>query len=363
MTERIETGELKFIVSDSIFLTEKKGISKENYFEVMLPALEKELQRHVGEIQNGLTDELYEMLAYHLGWTNEAGQKPTVHGKRIRPLMMMLVAEGLGQDWRTVLPAAAAIELVHNFSLIHDDIQDHSDLRRGRPTVWKKWGVDQAINAGDAMFALAHQAILRLGDNTSAASVLQALDVMTQACMGLAQGQYLDLNYERENDLSQEAYWYMVTRKTASLIAASCELGAILAGAGANTRTACRKLGESLGLAFQAKDDFLGIWGNEAQIGKPVTSDLLSRKKSLPIVFALEANGEFAAWWKQDVFVPEEIPNLVSLLENDGAREYTLDMVNGLTDLALEEMQEIPFSSEHRSIISDLIFGLLHREK
>src|SRR4030067_283120 len=141
------------------------------------------------------------MVAYHLGWEGD-GAGSDARGKRIRPLLVVLACAAAGGDWGKALPAAAAVELVHNFSLIHDDIQDNSPLRRGRTTVWKHWGIPQAINAGDAMLTLAHLSALRLANTISAEVAIQAATIFQQACLQLTKGQYLDLSYENRRPLS-----------------------------------------------------------------------------------------------------------------------------------------------------------------
>ncbi len=160
------------------------------------------------------------------------------------------------------LPAAAAVELVHNFSLIHDDIEDRSSLRRGRLTVWKKWGIPQAINAGDAMFTLAHLQLLHLMNNHTISVTLKSIKILQQACLHLTQGQYLDLSYENRDHISLDEYWSMVAGKTAALLSASTELGALSAVDDEQICKCYRNFGKSLGMAFQVQDDYLGIWGN-----------------------------------------------------------------------------------------------------
>ena len=166
------------------------------YIETMLPAIESELQRQVARLDEPLTRPFYEMLTYHMGWTGE-GAGPDVTGKRIRPLLVLLVITSYEMKWLHALSATAAIELIHNFSLVHDDIQDNSDKRRGRTTVWKKWNMPQAINVGDALFVIANQAILDLSKNYSADVVVRTARVIQNACLNLTRGQYLDMTYEK----------------------------------------------------------------------------------------------------------------------------------------------------------------------
>src|SRR5689334_6149426 len=228
------------------------------FIEIMLPEIEKELQLQVARLN--LKDSLpfHEMLTYHMGWTGEgAGAEAT--GKRIRPLMVLLTTASCGAEWRSALPAAAAVELVHNFSLVHDDVQDNSDKRRGRPTVWKKWGVPMAINAGDALFVIANQAILDLEKSLPASTVVRAASILNNTCLELTRGQYLDMSYEQHSDLKIADYWPMISGKTSALLSACTHIGALIGGADEQAQESYRSFGHGLGLAFQVQDDVLGI--------------------------------------------------------------------------------------------------------
>ncbi len=177
----------------------------------MLPAIEKELKRIVARLDEPRTRLFHEMLTYHMGWSGE-GCGPEAAGKRIRPLLVLLTCAASNRTpdktgseagmWKHALPAAACIELIHNFSLVHDDIQDGSDLRRGRLTVWKKWGMPQAINAGDALFILAQMALLETKDTFPPEKALQAGAIINEACLALSSGQFLDISYEKRIDLA-----------------------------------------------------------------------------------------------------------------------------------------------------------------
>jgi geranylgeranyl pyrophosphate synthase len=184
---------------------------------------------------------------------------------------------------------------VHNFSLVHDDIQDNSDKRRGRPTLWTKWGMPQAINTGDGLFVLSNLAVSDLAENYLADTALRAARALHETCLDLTRGQYMDISYEDRLDLDEDDYWPMITGKTAALLAGCCQMGAILGGAAPASEAAYRDFGLALGLAFQVQDDILGIWGDEAVTGKSAASDLLEGKKSLPVLYGLGKNGPFAA--------------------------------------------------------------------
>jgi geranylgeranyl diphosphate synthase type I len=328
----------------------------------MFSAIEGELHRTVDRIDRPDLAELRHMLSYHLGWEGQ-GAGPQATGKRIRPLLLVLTCAAAGGEWLLALPAAAAVELLHNFSLIHDDIQDNSPLRRGRPTVWKRWGIAQAINAGDAMFTLANLALLRLAETTSPNLAIQASRILQDTCLHLTAGQFLDISYESRGDLTLEAYWPMVSGKTAALLAACTELGALVAGVPEDTRSAYRQFGHALGLAFQAHDDLLGMWGDEALTGKSAESDLVSGKKSLPVLYGLSHDGPFAWRWTQGAIEPVEVPALAAELEAKGARQYTQDTANHLTNTALEALERARPRGAAGEALVDLARRLLKRQK
>jgi len=235
--------------------------------KILFSAIEDELKRQVARLDEPRTKPFYDMLTYHMGWTGE-GAGPAATGKRIRPMMLLLTVaacdETNDQKWLYATPAAAAVELVHNFSLVHDDIQDNSEKRRGRTTTWKIWGAPLAINVGDALFVMSNQAIMELKEHYPAEKVVQAATILQDTCLDLTRGQFLDMSYEGRIDLGVEDYWPMVAGKTAALLSACCHIGSVLGGADKGRQDAYRSFGHALGMAFQVQDDILGIWGNEA---------------------------------------------------------------------------------------------------
>lgn len=328
--------------------------------QTMRPSVEEYLQRVLADLMPPGQPELRSMLAYHMGWEGE-GAGAEAQGKRIRPLLVLLSAAAAGADWHDALPAAAAVEYVHNFSLIHDDIQDGSRLRRGRPTVWVKWGTAQAINAGDVMFTLAHLAIYELWRVLPANCALDAAAVLDQTCMQLTEGQYLDLSYEQRHDLTLDDYWPMVRGKTAALLGCCTELGALVAGVTDERRAAFRQFGVNLGLAFQAQDDWLGLWGDAATTGKSTHSDLVSGKKTLPVLFALGLGREFSARWKQGGIQPEEVERLAKMLVQEGAQQYTEEAADRLTREALDALDQATEGSNGALALRRLAEVLLKR--
>jgi len=285
----------------------------------MLETIEAELQTSVELLDRDLGSEMVEMISYHLGWREQSTGK----GKRLRPLLSLLTCQAAGGDWRTCLPVACAVELIHNFTLIHDDIEDQSDTRRGRITVWKRWGVAQAINTGDAVLILAQLSSQRLRHaGVAAATVLDVQHALNEACLRLTVGQYQDLAFENRLDVSEPAYIEMVEGKTAALIASGTQAGALVAAAQADVVEAYRAFGRHLGLSFQIQDDILGIWGAPEVTGKPAGDDLRSRKKSLPILYGMHNSDEFAALWADPDLDPHDIHGMTEALEKAGALTY-----------------------------------------
>jgi geranylgeranyl diphosphate synthase type I len=229
-------------------------------------------------------------MRYHFGWEDITGRAvPEAAGKMLRPSLCLLCCEAAGGDAALAMPAAIALELVHNFTLIHDDIEDSSETRHGRTTLWKAAGIPQAINTGDGMFVLAHRTLLRLAEaGVPAGATLEAARVLDDACVALCDGQYADIGFEQTMAVTRAQYEAMIAGKTAALLGASCAIGAIAGGADASTVDAFGACGRNLGMAFQVQDDVLGIWGDPATTGKPVADDIRSRKKTFPIVYALD---------------------------------------------------------------------------
>ena len=327
----------------------------------ILPEIETELQHQVKRLDKPQTKVFHEMLTYHMGWTGK-GAGADARGKRIRPLMVLLTVSSCGTDWKTALPAAAAVELVHNFSLVHDDIQDNSPKRRGRLTVWKKWDMPQAINVGDALFVISNQAMMDLTKNYPAEKVIRAASVLHNTCLDLTRGQFLDMSYENRNDLTIEDYWPMIEGKTAALISACTQIGAILGNADETTIEQYRSFGRDLGLAFQVQDDILGIWGDEALTGKSAASDLVEGKNSLPVLYGISQKGRFAKRWAASAVRPEEVVEVAQILKDEGAYKFAQREGARLTDRALSALKKSNAQGEAGAALMELANKLLHRE-
>jgi geranylgeranyl diphosphate synthase, type I len=329
--------------------------------EMMLPVLEKELQQQIQRLDDPSTHLFHDMLAYHMGWSTDNTLAVSA-GKRIRPLLMLLVVSACGGEWLRATPAAAAIELLHNFSLIHDDIEDNSPMRRGRVTVWKKFGLPMAVNAGDALFAISDLSALDIDPASPAETVLRAARVLHLACLSLTRGQYLDLSYEKRMDLAVDDYWPMVDGKTAALLAACGEMGGILGGATSAIAGNYAAFGRNLGLAFQVQDDILGVWGDEYVTGKSAASDLVEGKNSLPVLYGIGGGGAFSRRWAAAPIRAEEAKTVAQMLKDEGAYEYCTQEAQRLTNVALEELRAASPTGAAGEALEELAHAMLNRQ-
>ncbi len=328
----------------------------------MRTALNDEM-REVLKADGEMPDCLHGMIHYHMGWRDPDMSLSNVNtGKQIRPLLLMLVCQASGGDWKQAVPAAAAVELLHNFTLIHDDIEDTNPTRRRRDTLWKIWGVAQAINAGDAIFALAHIALIRLAESgLPAERVLRALRRFDETGVSLARGQHADLRFEQQDMINVEEYLEMITLKTAVLPSLCSELGAIIAGADDDAVDLYRQFGLNFGLAYQIIDDILGIWGDESFIGKSVSTDIITGKKTLPILYGLEKSGELRDLYRETRKDENYIRRVVNLLDQTGARKFAADKAAAYSRSTLSCLEAARPGGSARVALNQLTNALLCR--
>lgn len=340
---------------------------------MMMPSVFEKYRADIdGELRaalSGYVSPMYDMLRYHLGWIDERCQ-PMIgsSGKALRPTLCLLACEVTGGNHRRALPAAASLELIHNFSLIHDDIQDDDRERRHRPTVWSLWGKPQAINAGTAMRVIASLTALRLEEQGfHPQKVLRIQNLLDRTCLRLIEGQYLDISYESRLDVGVNDYLTMVEGKTASLIACSLETGAMLGTDDELVHKAFRNFGLNLGLAFQIQDDVLGIWGDEAKTGKPVGNDILRRKKSFPIVFALEkaegvARAKLVSIYRGLSISEEGAAAVLRIIDEVNTRAEARRVAEQCRTKALMAIQETALSPYGRQNLEEMANFLTQRE-
>ena len=332
-----------------------------------LDAIEDDLRAALAA-DEGAVAPLYRMMQYHVGWLDATlAPAEAPRGKRLRPLMCLLACEAAGGSWRSAIPAASAVELVHNFSLIHDDIEDNSDTRRHRPTVWSLWGIPQAINTGDAMWAVARLSCHRLTAlGHPAERVLRVMTTLDEACLALCTGQYLDLAFEEQATVSLDDYARMIEGKTAALLSAALSAGAALAGACDGVVASYRAFGRELGLAFQITDDILGIWGDPAVTGKSAASDILARKKTLPTLHALgweRAHGGDALMrlYAAPSLSEDDVPRVLQLLDRAGARAFAEERAQIHVDRTLRHLSASGGSGPAQEALRELALSLVGR--
>ena len=305
---------------------------------------------------------------YHFGWWNEHDE-PTHNnsGKAVRPTLTLLCAEAVAPATTpadTAIPAAVAVELVHNFSLLHDDVMDGDLTRRHRPTAWTIYGSGPAILAGDALLSLAFEVIASSGHPRAQ----DGMRILSAAVIDLLDGQQADLSFERRTDVARSECLSMAERKTGALLGASCAIGALFGGADQQRVSLLRDFGELVGLAFQFVDDLLGIWGDPAITGKSRHSDLDSRKKSLPVVAALTSNtpaGEaLAALYHQEApLTALDLIRAAELVDLAGGRDWSQAMADDLLAQALGQLRAATQNQKTTTELTTLAALITRRDR
>jgi geranylgeranyl diphosphate synthase type I len=303
----------------------------------------------------------YGQIQYHLGWVNSDFSPAATHpGKLLRPTLLLLAYEAAGAwglatetpDYlRRAMPAAVAVELTHNFTLIHDDIEDGDTERRHRPTLWKLWGIPQSINTGDGLFALGRLALWGVVDEGVESSIAARLGaILDLACLTLSEGQYLDISFEGRQDVSVAMYIDLISRKTGALMRCAAEMGALLGTRDQETVERLSSFGRAIGVAFQARDDLLGVWASKAELGKTSAGDILRRKKSLPILHALEQADEQDQLFLRNIYeqetpvTGEQVEAVLAIFARTRTRDYCREFLADQCRLAHEALANVPRS-------------------
>jgi geranylgeranyl diphosphate synthase type I len=324
----------------------------------LLADTEAEILRVVSN-SDPATAGVYEMIRYHLGLDGSEGPR----GKRMRPLLGLLAYASIAGEHARALPGAAAVELGHNFSLVHDDIEDGDVERRHRATLWAVHGIPQAINTGDLIFSLSRVALHRLTDlGFSDSKVLRLMRLYDETCVLLCEGQYIDIATSATDEpMTVELYFDMIGRKTAALISGSIEAGALLATDDEDVISRYRRFGWALGLAFQLNDDLLGIWGQEQKTGK-VPTDIARHKKTLPVLYAFQHadtsdRERLAALQALSEPSEAQVGEIVTILERSGAQDFTRAEAQRWRDECLAELDGLDVVD---SAARDRLRGIIH---
>lgn len=286
-------------------------------------------------------------------------------GKRLRPVLVLMACEAVGGDINRALTPAIGLEMFHNFTLLHDDVMDKADIRRGKPTVHVKWDDNTAILSGDAMLTMATQLIAQ-----APADVMpQVMDLYNHTAMEIYEGQQYDVDFETRNDVTVDEYIEMIRLKTSVLLGCACKMGALIGGADEATAQLFYKVGENLGLAFQLQDDMLDVWGDEATFGKAIGGDIMNNKKTFLLINAMQrATGDHKVELSLWLSTPNasravKVPAVTAIYDALNLRSLSLDAINRYNDEALEALSKIAISDEARSEFANFITRLVKRDK
>ncbi len=298
-----------------------------------------------------------------MGWENEQGEPLVTGGKRIRPALCVFAASLFGGGIREALPGAVAVELIHNFSLVHDEVQDHDAERHHRPTLWALKGEGQAINAGDFLITRAFDALLS-GDGPSEPR-MAALQVLNEAMAKMIAGQWADISFEARHSVEPEEYLAMIRGKTGALLGAPLAMGALLAGADADQAARLQDWGSTVGLAFQVQDDYLGIWGDPNLTGKSNVNDIVRKKKTLPIVHGMSAPGgaEIQALYQKDSLATEDIVRVVHVLEVAGSDVFARAEAERLVESANHMLSDFELPAQALVQLREVGTYLVERDR
>jgi len=307
---------------------------------------------------------LYDMLRYCMGWSDAYGVPlETKKGKGIRPSLCLFTCDALGGDIEKALPAAVSLELIHNFSLIHDEIQDSDEIRHHRPTLWNVWGIPKALVAGNVMRVLADKSMSTMPSDHSKLLTVSS-SIVSEACLEMIEGQYMDISFEGGDGISVDQYMKMISHKTGALLRSSVHIGAVIGSRGGRVADIFREIGIKLGFMFQIRDDILGTWGETTSTGKPVGSDIRRKKNTLPIIHARETQmyqEEITELYSLESIEDHHVDRVLDILDATKAGHYCQGLVE---DYALEvskDIQDIGFSKNSREEFQALVSFLVDR--
>jgi geranylgeranyl diphosphate synthase type II len=297
---------------------------------------------------------LYEPISYIL----------SLGGKRMRPALLLMACDLFGGDVEAALPPALAIEVFHNFTLMHDDIMDNAPLRRGKITVHERWNQNVGILSGDVMLIQGYKLMMQVKDHL----LRPILDIFNNTAVGVCEGQQVDMEFEERNDVEIDEYLNMIRLKTAVVLGGALKIGALIGGADTRDAELLSSFGEHLGIAFQLQDDILDVYGDPEKFGKQVGGDIISNKKTYLLIKALELadaqqTQELAHWIALKKFDNEEKVAAVTIIYNSlNIRQQSEDTMHTYADKAFEALDAINLPEEHKQYLRDFADGLLVRE-
>ena len=295
-------------------------------------------------------DQLYEPIAYHMA----------LCGKRIRPVLTMMACDAMGGDSSKALDAAVGLEMFHNFTLLHDDVMDNADVRRGKPTVHRRWNDNTAILSGDTMLTIATQYIAKTGN-------WQVMDLFNKTAIEIYEGQQWDMDFEVRNDVTVDEYINMIRLKTSVLLGCALKTGALIAGAEENQADLMYQAGVDMGLAFQLRDDVLDVWGDPVSFGKEIGGDIMNNKKTFLLINAMRlVQGDDAdelRHWLNDPYATRDnkVAGVTALYERLGTRQLAEDAITDYNNRAVAAFTQVNMSDEDKKTFIQLANQLAGR--
>ena len=337
-----------------------------------LPGMFNEYRADIGNaLRDALDnqDPVYNLLRYYMGWVDTEGNATSgTEGKYLRPTLCLFSCEAVGGSRCLAMPAAAAMELIHNFSLIHDDIQDRDETRHHRKTLWAIWGIPKALVAGNVLRIVADSTLDDLQSvGVPSGRALPVIRQLTQAYLEMIEGQYLDISFEGQSEVGLKQYLDMIARKTGALIRCSFTMGALIGSQNIADANAFRESGRALGFLFQVRDDILGIWGDEESTGKPVGADIRRKKNAFPAVYSMsQARGEdkrhLLSIYGKSELSDTDVEDVLHIMEVLNVREHAHALAVEEAEVAMEALAAVEMNQSARREYENLLEFLLHRE-
>ena len=349
-------------------------VSRQSPESIPLPPM---IDRYGESIQSALrttlsheTPFVYDMLRYYMGWADESGAPVVAStGKAVRPTLCLFACEAVGGTVSRAVPASVALEFIHNFSLVHDDIQDEDETRHNRKTIWAVWGKPKALVAGNVLRVVADMSLHGLAEvGLKEYKAVEAVGLLTEAYLEMIEGQFLDLSFEGRHDIGMNDYRRMISRKTGALLRCSLNLGAAMGTCDHRTVAAFRECGRALGYVFQIRDDILGVWGKAEVTGKPVGADIIRKKNSYPVVYAMEqATGRdievITSIYDRPTLESADVDSVLEIMDRVGVQEHAQAEAEVWAGLAIEALDTVELSPAITREIEDFIHFLLVRDR